>query len=340
MNPNPTNRKPQVFISHKHVDSQIADVIRSFIRSQSGGRVAVFQSSSPWADSPQVGRNLNKQLKDVLWKTNVVILIYTNPDQDWNYCMWEVGVASHPPAPETKIILFQCTKSAPTLFADQVNVNVHNLVDIQKFVDEFLTSPDFFPEFSGPITEFTPHGQEVASAAADLSQKLLPLLPPEKEDPSTEWPAYPFLQLELCFDALDRICNADDDQRAAIAQTIILEESVVSSSDKFCEQLFGFPSFERGTKLKRLTNKWKEKYPNSKSRWVESLCNQVRAGVMWEFPTSEWELMQGFNDSAWRAPVLNRVRKIPTQKCMQFDIYFYKFDVDPQTKSLNVVIPA
>jgi hypothetical protein len=163
--------KPIFFISHKHADSNIADVIRSFITMSTGGRVTVFQSSSAWADSPKVGRNLNKQLRETLWKTSVVILVYTAPDQDWNYCMWECGVASHPQSPDTKIILFQCAGSSPSLFSEQVNVNVRNLVDIQKFTDELLTAPDFFPGFGGPITEFQSHGQEVASAAADFYQK-------------------------------------------------------------------------------------------------------------------------------------------------------------------------
>jgi len=333
------NSEPILFISHKHCDSRIADAIRSFITVYSGGRVAVFQSSSPWADSPKVGRNLNKELRESLWKANVVILVYTTPDQDWTYCMWECGVASHPQSPDTKIILFQCTASAPALFAEQVNVNVRNLVDIQKFVDEFLTAADFFPGFDGPITKFLPHGQEVASAAAEFCQKLTPFLPPEKEDPSVEWPTYPFLQFELGLQDVERICKAQSEARDEVARGIIQKSALVSGTDRFGEQLFGVPSFPSGTTLVQLAEMWREKYPNSSSKWVEVVCDQITDGALWRFPTLVWELMQGLNDSTWYAPLLNRVRKIPSRQCMQFDVYFYKFEVEKEGKSVKVNIP-
>jgi hypothetical protein len=332
--------KPIFFISHKHADSDIANVIRSFVTMSTGGRVTVFQSSSAWADTPKVGRNLNKQLRETLWKTSVVILVYTVPDQDWNYCMWECGVASHPQSPDTKIILFQCAGSSPSLFSEQVHVNARNLVDIQKFTDELLTSPDFFPGLGGPITEFRSHGQEVASAAADFYQKLQPVLPPEKEDPSVEWPAYPFLQFELNLQLVDNIQKAEAQERIQVANDIILKGCVVSTADRFGEQLFGVPSFPQGTTLSQLVDIWKQKYPNSSSKWVEALCNQIMDGAMWRFPTPIWELMQGLSDDTWYAPVLNRVRKIPSRQIMQFHIYFYKFYIDADGKCVNIHIPS
>ena len=319
--------KPKLFISHKHVDGKIADVIRSFITMSSGGHVAVHQSSSPLADAPKVGRNLNKQLRQALWKSSVVILVYTAPDQDWNYCMFECGVASHPQSPDTKIVVFQCTGSVPALFAEQVNVNVRNLVDIQKFTDEFLTGPDFFPERTEPITQFAPHGPEVAAAAADFHQKLQPVLPPEKEDPLVEWPAYPFLQFELPLPLVDNIQKAEAEERLSIAGEVILNNCVVSSSDRFGEQLFGVPSFPRGTSLRQLAGIWKERYPQSTSQWVDSLRGQILDAAMWRFPRGSWALMQGLGDGSWYAPVLNRVRKIPGSQVMQFNVYFYRFEV-------------
>lgn len=337
---NPQNSRPLLFISHKHSDSKIADVIRSFITMSSGGRIEVFQSSSPLADAPKVGRNLNKQLRETLWKASVVILVYTSEGQDWTYCMWECGVASHPQTPNTKIILFQCTGSSPALFAEQVNVNVRNFVDIQKLTDEFLTAPDFFPGLGGPITAFQPHGQEVASAAADFSQKLQPVLPPEKEDPSVEWPAFPFLQFELGFQDVGYILKAEPKDRPKVACEIIQKGCVISTADKYGEQLFGMPNFPSGMSLKELADSWREKYPNSQPKWIEALCSQIMEGAMWRFPRPVWQLMQGLNDDSWYAPVLNRVRKIPSQQCMQFDVYFYKFDVDSQKKSVDINLPT
>lgn len=327
MSANAAKLKPVLFISHKHSDSKIADAIRTFVTMQSGGRVAVFQSSSPWAEAPKIGRNLNRQLIQTLWRSSVLILLYTNPDQDWNYCMWECGVATNPQSPDTKIILFDCTDKSPSLFAEQVNVNVRNAADVQKFAKEFLTAPDFFPGFEGPVTEFTPNGPEVINAAADFSEEIEPFLPPAKVDPTDEWPAYPFLQFELGLQTVEEIRAAENEAKHEAARELILSGCLISASDKYCEQLFGVPSFEKNTSFAHLVERWRKRYPQAPTRWVDALCNQILAGAMWELPPRNWELMQGFNDVARYAPVLNRIRKIPSSQCMQFDIYFYRLDV-------------
>jgi hypothetical protein len=295
-----STESPLLFISHKHGDKKIADVISNFVKMQSGGRVEVHQSSSPWANAPKIGRNLNQELRKALWRARALILIYTNPDHDWNYCMWECGVASHPESADSKLIVFQCAGTVPNLFAEQVNVNTRNLVDIQKFTNEFLTDPTFFPGFDGPITKFHPNGPEVASAAAELSQKLLQpgILPPEKIDPDDEWPAYPFIQFELNQNEVDRIRKSGARERKQTATEIIQTECLIRKADKYAEQLFGVPSFSAGMKFKELEDIWIEKHPNSKSKWVDGLSAQILDGVMWRFPTATWQVMQGVNDDA------------------------------------------
>lgn len=339
MTTSPSKPKPLLFISHKHVDKKIADVISSFIRMRSGGAVSVFQSSSPWADAPQVGRNLNKQLVEALWKSKVVILIYTDHNQDWNYCMWECGVALHPQSPDTRVILFQCKSSSPALFGEQVNVNARDLVDIQKFTDSFLTDPNFFPKREEPITQFQAHGQEVASAAAELSQDLKGVLPPEDVQPSEEWPAAAFLQLELSLDQTNRICNAEPNERLQIASEIFEKECLVIEGDKYCCQLFGLFGFSRGMTFGQLINGWRERNPFSHSRWVEALQRQMIEAARWQLPTLKWELMEDVGGNGWYAPVLTRVRKAPSQQCMQFNIYFYKFEVDSEKNAVKISIP-
>lgn len=340
MSTTPTKRRPLLFISHKHADSKIADEIRNFVTMQSGGRVDVFQSSSPWAEAPKAGRNLNSQLREVLWKTSVLILLYTTPEQDWNYCMWECGVATNPQSPYTKIILFQCTDSSPSLFSDQVNINVRNPADIQNFTNDFLTASDFFPGFTEPITQFQPKGREVVNAAATLSKQLEPVLPPVRIDPTDEWLVYPYLQFELRFPQIDEIRAAMGEGQTQKTNDIIKKGCIISGADQYAEVLFGVPSFERETTFLQLIERWRRKFPSSKSLWVETLCTQILAGAMWEIPPRIWTLMQGFSDNTWYAPVLNRIRRIPSNQCMQFDIFFYKFDIDAQKNIIQIQVPV
>src|SRR6202035_3521620 len=101
------HREPSLFISHKHGDRKIADVFREFVYQRTNREVSVFQSSAADSETPELGRVLSAELKEALWQTGVVILIYTTEDQDWQWCMWECGVATNPASPDTRIIVFQ-----------------------------------------------------------------------------------------------------------------------------------------------------------------------------------------------------------------------------------------
>jgi hypothetical protein len=59
--------KPVLFISHRHDDRAIADVLRRFIEARTGGRVVVFQSSTSGARGPKQGENPGQRHDDVVF---------------------------------------------------------------------------------------------------------------------------------------------------------------------------------------------------------------------------------------------------------------------------------
>jgi hypothetical protein len=165
------------------------------------------------------------------------------------------------------------------------------------------------------------------------------MLPPEKEDCSIEWPAQPFLQLQLGFDFVEQILKTGNKDRMRLGPKVVLEESRISAADKYCEQMFGVPSFQEGTTFVQLVSIWQERHPGASSKWVQALCAQILAAVLWKFPPVTWELMQGLSDEIWRAPMLTRVRKHPALRCMQFDICFHRFDLKAGAESVHIDIP-
>ena len=318
--------QPLLFISHKHSDKRIADVIRDFISKYSGGRIDVFQSSSPWAEGPKVARNVNKELKAALWKAHALILVYTTPDHDWNYCMFECGVASHPDSADSKLIVFQCGGTVPSLFSEQLNINARKLEDIQKFTNEFLTDPNFFSGTQKPITRFQRNGQEVVKAAAEFAKDLMQpgILPPEKVDPNDEWPAYPYIRFELSQKDADGIAKFRGGTRKHAATKIIQNECAIRKADKYAERLFGVPSFSAGTKLKELRRIWADAHSKLKPKWLDALSAQILDGVMWRLPVVRWEIMRGVNDDACYVPMMSYVRKVPARQSIEFDVFFFK----------------
>jgi hypothetical protein len=321
---------PLLFLSHRHRDNAIATVIREFIDTRTAGAIRVFQSSSATVDGPRIGRQLDKELVASLWEAGVVILLYTMPDHDWSWCMWECGVATHPRDDDTRTILFQCAGAAPPLFAGEVRVNLRDIVDVQKFTNELLTSPDFFPRIGRALTRFQPNSPAVIQAAQDLYERLKNVLPSVDVEPEQDWPPYPFIRLELSKEDVDSICSARAEERLKTTMGLVGSNALVTAADIEAERLFGIRGLSERTRLEKVVASWKERSPTPESKWYDALCSQIADAALNAFPSQIWELMRGAEarDRTWYAPSLIRVRRIPLRRCMEFDVYFCKFDVE------------
>lgn len=316
--------RPLIFVSHKHNDRAIATVMRSFITEQTRSMVDVFQSSDPSALTPGVGRTLNADLRKALWHAGAVILIYTTPDQDWGYCMWECGVATLPDSPDTRIILFQCGESAPSLFDGQLGVNARNKSSVQTFVTQFMTEARFLPRASEPLTGFHKTAPEVQQAANKLFDDLQAVLP---EAPVAEWPAHPYIQLQLSKASAKAIAEAPSAERQAVAQKLVLSDATVSDSDKYAQALFGKAELDNRVTLQNLYDTWRAVYPKASEGWIDALAEQLARAAQWQFPTLKWAAMPAVGEGRLYSAVVTRVRKIPTLGSLQFDVYFYPFNL-------------
>ena len=318
--------RPLLFISHRHADQPIADILRKFVTDRSGGRITVFQSSSAQAENPRVGRELQKELKEHLWAAGVVLLVYTGPEEDWSYCMWECGVATHPASPETKIAVLQCGPHPPPVYADAVRINAQDPVGIQKFTNDFLTSSDFFPNQGEALAPgFSANGDEVQQAARQLHEALQQVIPSDPEE-GQDWATVPFLRLQLTFAEVDVIRKLDPAKGARA----VLDAARVNEIDGEAKRLFGLGRVDPFAPFSRLLDAWQQGRPDDSTRWIDELAEQLRVGSHWRLPRLGWQLMKSVDDAdrAKYAPILSRVRSVPRQRCHHFDVYFSKFDTD------------
>ena len=262
----------KVFISHKHDDSALADTLASWIRRNTAGTVNMFQSSSPWRDAPRVGRALTRELRRAVAEAHVVVLVYTIPDKDWNYCMWEVGIASDPSSPEARIVVLQCGQSVPTLFTDQVRVDARNETSIRQFSSQLFTDNDFFPGFSSAATKYTADGQDIRDAADDLFSKLTPYI----LDESRTWAARPYMKLALSREGRNKLKQAEaPSDIAEIART-----AQVLEQDLAFDRIFGLAN-KPGVTLGNLVLTWLAEHrdvksePSNECPWFTDLSLQI-----------------------------------------------------------------
>lgn len=333
-----TESQPRLFISHRHADRAIADVFRDFVTYRSGNDVIVHQSSSADAQAPKLGRNVNRELTRWLWKTDVLVLIYTEHDRDWDYCMWECGVATHSESEDTSVIVLQCGRERPRVFADQVAVDIRDREKVRRFANDFLTDPGFFPGRSEPITRFLPNDANVERAAQGLFDELQKVAPVD-EGQDEEWPAVPFVQLGLTPGQVREIAEQEDDQQARDTTSRLLLEATVIAADREAAALFGRPTLPAdesfGHVFKRSVR------DDEPPDWLKSLADQVARAAQWNYPAVRWAPMRSANenDQTWYCPVLTHVRRSPS-RAMQFDIHFQRFAGAAGAESISIPLPA
>lgn len=319
---------PALFISHKHSDSKIAQVLAGFLEEKSNGRVKVHLSSSPDFEGPRFGPSLNSQLREALWNADVLVLVYTSADQDWSYCMWECGVANDSHSPETTLIVFQCGPDVPAPFQDVLRVNPRSYEDIKRFIDQFLRAPDFFPKLNGAIA---PNFKDafVENAAKALHENLSRVLPPPDDGLSKDWPTWPYLRIELPRTEVDKMEQASEAERVALSHQIVKDYGIIVESDARAAQLFGVAAFKNRMKLEALLKGWLNKNPNAEATWFDSCCEQIMMGAARGFPVIRWTSIRETGSEADYTPVLTRIRPKPYAGTVQFDLYFYNLS-DPR----------
>jgi hypothetical protein len=333
--------QPLLFISHRHDDRAIADVVRDFITLRSGGDVEVYQTSSADAQAPKIGRNVNRELMKALWRTEVLVLIYTGQERDWDYCMWECGVATHSGNEDTNVIVLQCGRQLPRVFADQVAVDIRDPDKVRRFVNAFLTDPEFFAARHQPITRFAPNDTNVERAAQSLYEDLQKVVRPDDDDHVEEWPAVPYVQLGLSASQVAQIADEEDAQVARRTTEKLLFESSVLAADREAAALFGRPTLPVGELFGRILPRSVREGEAPAPEWLASLAGQIARAAQWNVPSVRWGLLRSANenDGTWYSPVLTHVRRHPS-KAMQFDIHFQRFACAPGADAIKLPLPT
>jgi hypothetical protein len=315
-----------LFISHKHSDRQIAEVLAQFIEERSAGRIKVHLSSSPDFQGPKFGKALNAQLRDALWKTELLILLYTSSDLDWSYCMWECGMAAHPQNPNTTTVVFQCGPDVPSPFHDVLRVNARKPEDIKRFMDQLLRDPALFT--GGAIAPDLKDGH-VEGFARELHTRLAQALPPLEDGQVEQWPAWPYLRLELPRIEADRIEPASEPERLNLSRQIVSDHAEVVRSDARVAQLFAKLGFPTRFKFHELLKDWKSKYPDGDASWFDSCCDQIIMCARRGFPVISSASMREIGGDLSFTPVVTRVQRLPFSGSVQFDVYFLNLS-DPR----------
>ncbi|SMX29732.1 hypothetical protein TRP8649_03871 [Pelagimonas phthalicica] len=126
----------RIFISHKHQDTHLAKKLHEILHDKwLGGNGKVFLSSLP--GSGKQGKNLNTELTEELRRTDLFILLFTDADEDWSNCMWELGVATGSQTKATRVVTLYCGNKQPLVRISDLTVSVRDDKEVADFAANF-----------------------------------------------------------------------------------------------------------------------------------------------------------------------------------------------------------
>ncbi len=326
--------RPMVFLSHKHQDQKLADVVRSFIEERTLGQVEVFQSSE-FGAGLRIGRVLDDELLDKLFRSEVLILLYTTDQRDWSFCMWECGVALDPETRDTEILVFQCTDDVPDPFEDEIRVDLRKRTDVHRFVTTFFTDATFFPRQARPLTQWNEDSEEIDEIAEEFFDELQKTLASLGLGPTDESVTFSQLTLRLPIE-VEEVLRTADLQRA---RELVLSRAEVQSCDQESAGHFGMPDIREGTPLKQVISTWQRDATHEAGPWVDGLLDQVARAIVGKSPHVCWHVLKGEESQSWFAPTVHKFRRMAGERCFQLDVYFIPFQAGGGS-SIEIPLPV
>jgi hypothetical protein len=180
----------------------------------------------------------------------------------------------------------------------------------------------------------------VDEAAGELHKRIGEVLPPPDDGLIEEWPAWPYLRIELPRSEVERLEQASESERVLLSHQIIRDHGLVVESDARAAQLFGQAGFPHRIKFEALLKTWKGTYPDSDATWFDPCCEQIMMGARRGFPVIRWTPTREVGGDAGFTPVLSRIRRVPFAGSVQFDLYFYNLSDPLAVPVTSRMIPA
>jgi hypothetical protein len=315
-----------IFLSHRHNDHEIASAFSKNFQTWGVAPEEIFQSSDYQA-STVIGAPLKPQLKQALCEARLVLLIYTISDNDWEFCVWECGVATNlkDETQETRVALFQMSNHACRVFQDEVVFTLHSGKDIAKFVEQFHRHKGFFKKDAA----FQPSINEniLRKRADDLYNDLIKFSLPELEE-RYRWDRF---TLWISSNMMQEVRECNKTARSESSQTdkaLDILRNNAEVVDAFGQALphFGYTAEAKDLTLGILIARWRETFAGAgdPQGWIQQLCEEMNRSIEDRPSEPSWELMRSaLYPQWWFCPILNHVRLKPDGS-FEFDVYLYR----------------
>jgi hypothetical protein len=121
----------RVFISHKHDDHAFADTVAAALCSLTG-TIECFVSGADIG----AGTDWNDEIRQALFRSHLLLLLFTNPSSNWDWCLYEAGLYTRFQEDHvcSVVSMFDPERSAPRPLS-----NLQGVPATQEKLEAFLT---------------------------------------------------------------------------------------------------------------------------------------------------------------------------------------------------------
>lgn len=315
--PDPDN-KSTIFISHRMEDGQIAKIIGDALKNLSD-RIELYVAGNWEHRNAEFGApSLKESIAKVLHKTEVVLILYTQVDEDWSWVMWETGVATDPSNPsKTRIVPLSLSENAPSVFDGQLVVRANDQNALRAFFKQICTKEGFFPGLEGPLTN---RETKWINDQADALHAELKKIPPLE---AKRWRRCDRFKLLLEAKAVKQL-QAKKALTKQLVQTVAECSSVVEPSVEVGRH-FGLAAHLEAPTLDELRASWEScrkdvGLPMAETRpWTAVLVEEIWRICNGKSARLNWEPFLSVYSNDWLYPLVIEYAELPTGA--------YEFDV-------------
>lgn len=327
-----------IFISHRQKDQALANALSQELQKWGILEANIFNSSRA-ETAGTVGSGIQDEVLRAVKCTDLFLLIYSQPNEDWWWCSYELGAANSKESKQTSTVVFHCGQRLERGAAGgALQIDINSREEIYKFALDFHRRPEFVIPDSGVRESYKFKLDELEETAdaiieqrtEDLFTELKDHIPEAHEREIHRWD-YILLSLNPVEVSSIELGEGRESQNYEDHFKAIKENlEIRSGTQNSALRKFGYQDFEEGLKLKDViknyANGYKEiheEYPNL-DEWVEDLCSDVVRAIRNNPPKRTYNSFVSIgHDAGQFRPAVIRVRRL-VDRGMEFDCYLYR----------------
>lgn len=313
----------EIFISHKSEDEQIANSLASELQDFGSGRIRCFVSSKLSA-----GENWFDEIQKHLGKVDLLLLVFTFSDRNWDWPLYEAGMATDLSDPERcRIVCLLPPGKKPPQPIRHLQAVTADEEGLLGFLIDLLIKRKLVPSETPIRGDLEPDSAQLRRAAAELAQYFRVVEP--WEDCFTN-----FLRIQVGSEYFEVAEDIVDEEKGTTVPRILglkkprLPEDSLILKSSTAVQLFGLSPEPPG----RTNWTWKELCAKANREadadWLEMIgerCMYASRGDRLKSSHCEFDSL---DESGLYRPLLHRVSLLANGD-MIFEIIFVEQTEEP-----------